>query len=84
MDTLQSGTLGLLSFCDNNYGLYRYMTNAFEFLGSRLDGLRLNGIYEPRTDYVSFEDLKNRFRTLLKKLEKGKKKTHGDRLQIVE
>jgi hypothetical protein len=54
MDTLQSSTLGLMSFCDNNYGLYRYMSNAFDFLGSRLDPLKSQIYDDPRTDYISF------------------------------
>lgn len=84
MDTLQSSTLGLLSFCDNNYGLYRYMANAFEFLGSRLDSTRSNGLDDPRTDYVSFEELKNRFRTLLKRLDRNKQRIYSGRLELVE
>jgi hypothetical protein len=43
-----------MSFCDNNYGLYRYMSNAFDFLGSRLDPLKSQIYDDPRTDYISF------------------------------
>lgn len=84
MDSLQSSTLGLLSFCDNDYGLHRYITNALDFLSSRLDPKRNNSINDTRTDYISFEELKNRFRTLLKKFEKGKERARAEHLQLVQ
>lgn len=53
-DSLQSGTIGLMSFCDNKYGLYKYIVNALEFLSNRLESGQQGIVDNPRTDYITF------------------------------
>jgi hypothetical protein len=70
-DSLQSGTIGLMSFCDNKYGLYKYIVNALEFLSNRLE-MEQGVVDNPRTDYVTFEEVKNTFKTIIRRMEKDR------------
>lgn len=67
MDALQSSTISLISFCDNDFGLYTYMCNALDFINGRLSARKPENVDSPRTDYVSFGEIRNQFKMLLKK-----------------
>lgn len=78
MDTLQAGTLGLLSLCDNTYGLYKYMLNSLDFLTRKLtppiDNLGSSSNNNSRTDLLTFAEIRNIIASIVKYHEKKSKK----------